>query len=199
MIDAATGDPVAMASITLTAASGTPTASLVSNKFGLFDLENVEPGRYQIDAVFAGQPLRVRNVTITAGRMTYVDLVFTLGSVEPLEVDYGDPTQAAITRFAPRNLAPNTGLIEGTVSAFGTHERIAGAVVTAVPNSGASPLQTITDDAGRYRFADVTPGVYAVSAYYSMAGRGQIEVLRSSIDISSGEGVRVPLAIELSQ
>ncbi len=59
-------------------------------------------------------------------------------------------------------------------------------------------LQTISDDEGRYRFDAVTPGVYAVSAYYAIGGRAQIEVRRSDIHVDGAEAVVVPLWVELA-
>jgi hypothetical protein len=199
VVDAGTGDPVGMASITLHTESGKTVGKAVSKTSGLYDLEKVTPGRYEIHAVFAGQPLRVRNVVIVAGRMNYIDLVFTLGSVEPLDVDYGDPRQAAITRFRPSSITAGTGLIEGTVSAFGTKERLVGVVVTATSNAMPAPQQVVSDDRGAYRFTELLPGAYTVSAYYAMGGRAQIEVQRNSIAVAAGDGVRVPLVIELSE
>ena len=76
-----------------------------------------------------------------------------------------------------------------------TKERVPGAVVTAVTLAGQTE-QTVSDDDGRYRF-DLAPGTYAVSAYYSIGGRGQIEVRRSGIAVAGAEAVSVPLWIEL--
>ena len=52
---------------------------------------------------------------------------------------------------------------------------------------------------GRYRFDNVTAGTYAISAYYSIGGRGQIEVRRSDIAVGPYQGVLVPLFIELKR
>jgi hypothetical protein len=38
-----------------------------------------------------------------------------------------------------------------------------------------------------------------VSAYYSISGRGQIEVRRSGIQVAAAEAVVVPLWIELAK
>jgi hypothetical protein len=50
-----------------------------------------------------------------------------------------------------------------------------------------------------YRFDPVPPGVYVVSAYYSVGNRGQIEVRRSDIEVDAAQGVRVPLWVETEQ
>ena len=60
-------------------------------------------------------------------------------------------------------------------------------------------LEGITDDQGRYRFDNVKPGTYVVSAYYSVSGRGQIEIRRSDIAVAGGEGVIVPIWIEVAK
>jgi protocatechuate 3,4-dioxygenase beta subunit len=57
----------------------------------------------------------------------------------------------------------------------------------------------VTDDNGRYRFDQLQPGTYAISAYYSIGGRAQIEVRRSDISVAAREGVLVPLYIEMSR
>jgi len=105
----------------------------------------------------------------------------------------------AIDRYSPKDLAATVTRIEGTVNDAATHERIVGAVVTAVgpgTDAGAQTLQTVSDDQGRYRFDVVPPGVYVVSTYYSVGGHAQIEVRRSDIDTLGGQVVVVPLWIE---
>ena len=167
---------------------------------GLYAVDHLKPGRYTLHARFAGQPIRIRNIDVKAGDATFVDVTFTLGNPEPIDVDFGDPTQGEIKRYHPAQLSPSLAHIEGTVTEFGTRMRIAGAVVTAVGPTGAlGTLQTVTDDQGRYRFDAVPPGTYAVSAYYSIGGRGQIEVRRSDIEISGAERVEIPIWIELSK
>jgi len=79
-----------------------------------------------------------------------------------------------------------------------TRERMIGAVVTAVGPRG-DVLQTVTDKQGRYRFDAVDPGVYVISAYYNIGGRGQIEVRRSGIAVEPEQGVIVPIWVELSK
>ena len=162
-----------------------------SDAQGAYRVAAVAPGTYTVDATFAGQPLEVAHVTVAKGKTSYVDLEFTLGRPDPIHSDWAVLTQ--IERFRP---AHGTR-IEGAIAEVGSRQRIAGAVVTAT--RAGDTLQTISDDEGRYRFDDVTAGVYVISTYYSVGGRGQIEVRRSDIQVDAGSGVRVPLWIEATR
>ena len=191
--DRASGESIAMAELRV---EGPSTRGLMttSNAEGFYDFDHLAPGRYTLHGLFAAQPVTINNVEVSAGLATYVDIEFTLGNPEPLLVDYGDPRQGEIRHYA----STNGQRIDGTVTDSATRERIAGAVVTAT-SSATDTLQTVTDDQGRYRFADVQPGTYVVSAYYSIGGRGQIEVRRSDITIDPKTAVFVPLWVELAK
>jgi len=190
------GDQIAKAELHLRARGELAAAkSRVSDDHGAYNFERLAPGRYSLAAEFAGQPINVENIEVRAGETTYVDLTFTLGRPDPIRVNFGDASQGAIDHYKPQD---GVSLIEGTVNDVSTHERVAGAVVTAV-RPDKTTLQTISDDAGRYRFDGVAPGTYAVSAYYSISGRGQIEVRRSGIQVATAEAVVVPLWIELAK
>ncbi len=65
--------------------------------------------------------------------------------------------------------------------------------------STTAALPAVTDDEGRYRFDDVEPGTYVVSAYYSIGGRAQFEIRRSDIAVAGGEAVIVPIWIEVAK
>jgi hypothetical protein len=190
--DRASGEPIAMAEIQI---AGRTTRS---NLQGLYTLDHLPPGTYELGASFAGQPVRITNVPIDAGLATYVDITFTLGKVEPIVVDFGDPSFGAIHRYRWLDRPADIGRIEGTVVDTTSRARVAGAVVTAVGGPRDETLQTVTDDHGRYLFDPVYPGIYAVSAYYALGGRGQIEVWRNAISVDGAEGVIVPLQIEVT-
>lgn len=189
--DQASGEPVAMATLTL---SNGQTATSAPD--GLYAIDRIEPGRYTLVAKFAGQPITIKNIDVRAGDATFVDVTFTLGNPEPILVDFGDPTQGEITHYTSKR---GISLIEGVVSEAGTRQRVSGAVITAVGGPRAETLQTVTDAQGRYRFDTVEPGTYAVSAYYSIGGRGQIEVRRSDIVVEQAQGVVVPIWLELAK
>jgi hypothetical protein len=194
------GDPVAKAEIRVRASGQFQPFQTVSSDRGLFDIQKLNPGHYTLSALFAGQPIEVTNIEVRAGEITMVDVTFTLGRPEPLQYDH-NTKGAEIDRYRPKSLSQSkASLIEGTVNDSGTRQRVSGAVVTAVhDNNVETTQQTVSDDAGRYRFDAVPPGIYAISAYYSIGGRGQIEVRRSGIEVASSEAVIVPLWIEMTR
>lgn len=161
---------------------------------GMYEIDGLAPGLFTVHAEFAGQRITVHKVEVSPGIASYVDLSFTLGDIQPLVTDWGDSRESQIKIFkvtVPR--------IEGTVGDGTTRERVAGAVVTAARGPDDETLQTITDDHGRYRFDAVDLGTYAISAYYSIGGRAQIEVRRSEVTVKAGEAVFVPLWIEMAK
>jgi hypothetical protein len=189
--DQGTGEPVGMASLELSTGMRTMTDTA-----GLYAIDHLKPGRYTMVATFAGQPITIKNIDVHAGEATFVDVTFTLGDPDPIIVDYGDPTQGAITHYRPKRAI---ALIEGVVSELQTRERVEGAVVTAVGGPREETLQTVTDRHGRYRFDSIDPGTYVISAYYNIGGRGQIEVRRSDIEVGRAQGVMVPIWVELAK
>ena len=192
------GDPIAKAEIRIRAdATGTQRVT-ASSDLGLYDVDHLAPGRYRLTAAFAGQPVEIVNIDVRAGETTMVDLTFTLGRPDPIRVDFGDPKAGAIDRYRPRG-GGGAAIIEGTVNDTVTRARVPGAVVTAVGADVTQTQQTVSDDHGRFRFDAIPPGIYAVSAYYSLGGRGQIEVRRSGIDVAAAEAVIVPLWIETAR
>jgi hypothetical protein len=191
------GDPVAKAEIRVRAVDGR-SLTTTSRDDGLYDIEALAPGTYVLVAMFAGQPVEVTNIEVRAGKITMVDIVFTLGRPEPIKIDFGNSKANKIDRYRPKKASPLVGIIEGTVNDATTKQRVVGAVVTAATGDVSKTQQTVSDDAGRFRF-ETEPGVYVVSAYYSVGGRGQIEVRRSDIAVAGAELVHVPLWIEMDR
>lgn len=195
--DSHTGEPVAMADIELLGPNQRKTST---NKNGLYTIDGLEAGTYTLKAVFAGQPIEITKIPVLDGEATYIDLMFTLGDPQPINVVFGDRA-AQILRYRPKDIQPSAVIIEGTVSDLQTRDRVVGAVVTAVRKDAANQLhteQTVTDDHGRYRFENLSPGSYTVSAYYSIGGRAQVELQRG-VDVVATEAVIVPLIIELNK
>jgi hypothetical protein len=192
------GDPVSLAEIRISGPNLAP-RSTTSGDRGFYDIDKVAPGTYELKATFAGQPIRVTNVVVRAGTVTTVDLMFTLGRPEPIDVDFGNAKDSQIDRYHPKDLAREIGIIEGTVNDSGTRARVVGAVVTVGVGTSDDTEQTVSDDHGRFRFERMLPGIYSVSAYYNVSGRGQIEVRRSGIALEGAEVVVVPLWIEMTR
>jgi len=195
------GEAIAKAEIHLRAQGQMAATITTTARDGAFAIAHLAPGKYSLSADFAGQQIDVENIVIKAGDPTVVDVMFDLGHPDPITVDFGDPKDSEIERYHPQHHT-TTALIEGTVNDRASRTRVAGAVVTAIgPGSGPSvaTLQAVSDDQGRYRFDPVPPGVYIVSAYYSVGNRGQIEVRRSDIEVDAAQGVRVPLWVETEQ
>ena len=193
------GDPIAKAEISVRAEGSVRDRVTTTSDRGLYDVDQLAPGRYHLVGTFAGQPIEVLNIDVRAGESTLVDLVFTLGRPEGVRIDFGSSRAGAIDRYRPKGLPASVAIIEGTVNDAATRQRVPGAVVTAVGDDVTQTQQTLSDDHGRYRFDSMPPGVYSVSAYYSISGRGQIEVRRSGIHVEGAEAVVVPLWIEMNR
>lgn len=197
--DLDSGDPIAKAEIRVRAGGQLQPRVTVSSDRGLFDVQELPPGDYTLTAHFAGQPLEVNHIAIRAGEITMVDLVFTLGRPTPITIDHRMIKGTEIERYHPTHLTSSVALIEGTVTDTATRQRVAGAVVTAVRGETGTTEQTVADDQGRFRFDAVPPGVYSISAYYTISGRGQIEVRRSGVTVDGAEAVMVPLWIDMQR
>ena len=166
---------------------------------GLFGFDHLAPGRYRIEAELGSAHAVIENIGVVLGEATVVDVELSSGGAV---VDFsGDARDNSIDHYTPAHHDASTGMIDGTVADVSSRRRVVGAVVTAVTPAASGPLtfQTVSDDAGRYRFDAVPPGTYTVSAYYSVYGHGQIELRRSEIEVTAGHGVRVPLWIETAQ
>jgi hypothetical protein len=191
------GEPVAHAQLQLLGHGERQPHLTATAADGRYDVDQLRPGRYDLAATFAGQRLEVTDVEVHAGDTTLVDLTFTLGQPAPIKHAFGDAHEAAIDRYRPPGLAPSVGRVEGAVADATSRARIVGAVVTVVgPGDPPATYQAVTDDSGHFRFDALPPAEYAVSAYYSVDGHGQIEVRRSGITLAGGEAVIVPLWIE---
>lgn len=188
------GDIVAKAQIHIRPQGQITPLVTTTQSDGGFGLAHLPPGKYSLTASFGGQNVDIHSIDVKPGSPTVVDVMFTLGQPDPVTVEFGDPKESEIDHYKHGH-----ALIEGTISNRMNHDRVVGAVITAVgPGEGSmvSTLQAVSDDQGRYRFDPVPPGVYVVSAYYGIEERGQIEVRRSDIEVTEHEGVIVPLWVE---
>lgn len=197
--DKTTGEPIAMAEVALRRDDGLDRlAATKTTNDGVYDFDALAPGLYSVNVYFAGDGVEVDKIKVVAGRVAPVDVAIDLGQPGPVVViDYSHAQDGAIDHYKPANASADVGVIEGTVADATTRERVAGAVVTALGSGVTDARQAVTDDRGRFVFPDVPPGIYAVSAYYTIQRRGQIEVLRNNVDVKGGEAVVVPLFVEL--
>ncbi|HEY0254262.1 MAG TPA: carboxypeptidase-like regulatory domain-containing protein [Kofleriaceae bacterium] len=195
--DKDSGEVIAQAKLHVRAQGHLAPIAITTGKDGAYAIPHLAPGMYSLVGMFANQQVAVENIAVKSGSPTVVDVEFTLGHPEPITIDFGDPKDSEIFRYKHRST-----LIEGTISDRGSHERVPGAVVTAIgPGEGplTPTLQAVSDDQGRYKFDPVPPGIYVVSAYYSVDSHGTIEVRRSDIDVEPHQGVVVPLWVETSR
>jgi hypothetical protein len=177
----------------------------ISAAGGLFDLTDLAPGRYTLRGEFANQVVELPDVDVSAGEVTLTKLPFASGSAagsdappRPLTLDSSTLTQ--ITRYRRGDLG-EAGRIEGFVIEAATHAAVTGAIVTvtSAATPGTATQQTSSDDRGAFRFDALLPGTYALSAYYSLAHRGQIEVRRGDVAVAAAEVVVVPLVVDTAR
>lgn len=196
--DQSTGTAVASATLTLARDGALTSTQASSGLDGAFEIGKLPPGRYDLTATYAGQIVQIDHVDVGVGLTVEVDVDFTLGQPGTHRVDFGDAREGDLRTYRPPHADPATGAIEGTVTDAATRERAIGSVVTALAADGTA-TQVITDDHGRFIVPRLPPGTYAVSAYYTVASRGTIEVKRSAIPVTAGTTVVVPLFVELQQ
>jgi hypothetical protein len=166
---------------------------------GRYELARLPPGRYDVVATYAGVTIDVHGVALAAGRTVDVDLDLPLGRPEARTLEFGDPREDEIHHYRLPRADAAVGIIEGTVTETSTRERVAGAVVTASSPAMAQAAQAVTDDHGRFELAGLPPGEYSVSAYYTVARHGTIQVEHNRVPVRGGEAAVVPLLVETQQ
>ena len=194
--DRSTGTAVASATLSLARDGALTSTQVTSDIDGAYRVEKLAPGRYDLSATYAGQIVTIDHIDVAVGVAVEVDVEFTLGEPGPHHIDFGDATEGDLRSYHPPNADPTTGVLEGTVTDAATRERAIGSVVTAIGPAGAI-TQVVTDDHGRFVIPKLAPGAYGVSAYYTVANRGTIEVKRLAVPVRAGETVVVPLFVEL--
>ena len=198
--DLDSGDPIALATVLLRRQGETFNQATKSSDRGLYQFFKLAPGRYNAMASFAGQTVTVNDVVVVAGESVAVDFPFSLANPGNITLSYGNGLDSAIFRFHPKTATPQTARIEGTLTDNNSRGRVVGAAISLIPDGNPQDLQqTVTDDFGQFSFDNVPPGTYSLSSYYALQGRGQVELRRSGITVAAGEGVRVPLWVEVSK
>jgi hypothetical protein len=165
---------------------------------GAYRIDGLAPGTYDLVVELPGTSLQLTGIPVRAGAVTAFDIPVESGQVEVPAQPFTSIVSDEIATFTPPEADPAVGRLEGTVTDSVTHERVAGAVITATAPTLDQPLTEVSDDAGRFRFGALPPGTYALSAFYQVARRGQIEVRRTSILVDGGTLVVVPMYVELS-
>ncbi len=198
--DSDSGDPVALATILARREGEITNQARKSSDRGLYQFLQLAPGRYTVMGTFAGQTITANDVIVVAGEAVAIDLSFAFGHPDTTMLSYGDGQDGAIMRFRPKKMAAQTARIEGTLTDNSTRGRVVGAAISLIPEGSQSGLQQdVTDDYGQFRFDNVPPGTYSLSSYYALESRGQVELRRSGITVGDGDGVRVPLWVEVSK
>ncbi len=198
--DEDSGDPVAFATILARREGEIANQARKSSDRGLYQFLQMAPGRYTVMGTFAGQTITASDVIVVAGESVAIDLSFAFGHPDTTMLSYGNGKDGAIARFRPKNMAPQTARIEGSLTDNSTRGRVIGAAISLIPDGSQFALQQeVTDDYGQFRFDNVPPGTYALSSYYALGNRGQVELRRSGITVADGDGVRVPLWVEVSK
>lgn len=165
---------------------------------GAYRIDGLPPGTYDLVVELPGTSLQLTGIPVRAGAVTAFDIPVESGEVEVPSRPFLAVATDAITRFTPPDADPARGRLEGTVTDSVTFERVTGAVITATSPALDQPLSEVSDDGGRFRFGALPPGTYALSAFYQVARRGQIEVRRTAITVDGGTLVVVPMYVELS-
>ena len=198
--DEDSGDPVAFATILARREGEITNQARKSSDRGLYQFLQLAPGRYTVMGTFAGQTITANDVMVVAGESVAIDLSFAFGHPDTTMLSYGNGQDSAIVKFRPKKIASGTARIEGTLTDSSTRGRVVGAAISLIPDGSPFGLQQeVTDDYGQFRFESVPPGTYSLSSSYALTGRGQVELRRSGITVGDGDGVRVPLWVEVSK
>jgi hypothetical protein len=205
-----TGAPIAGATLVLQRPGALALAGGRTGDDGAYAIDRLAPGAYGVRVFRDGRLLAAQAITVAPGGLTGLDLAIAppASATRDGAADRASEPAASLGtgvdvagagplwRYRPIGGDPGFGAIEGTVCEEGGRTRLGGTVITIADRAGALVADAVTDDDGRYRVEPVPPGAYVVSAYYTLVGRGQVEIRRSDVVVDGGDVVVVPLAIE---
>jgi hypothetical protein len=147
------GDPVTGATVTLTDATGQVIAAAVSDAAGAYLFADLHPGDYTLVAGADDRRPVAQGVTVDTTGSRSVDVV----------------------------LHPN-GTIGGIVRAATSGRTLGEASVTLIDADGNVAAAAVTNDDGRYEFADLRPGSYLLTASGYAPVVARVEVGADGLD-----------------
>ncbi len=165
---------------------------------GSYLIEGLRPGSYSMVVEIKGGPLHFEGIPVTAGYVTAFDIPIDRGNIGSDPVRFAELAGSNLIDYQPSDLAIEQGRLEGTITDLVTLERVGGAVVTTTDPVSGDTLTAVSDDRGWFRFGEVPPGTYTLSAFYQVPRRGQIEVRRADVPVAAGHAVVVPMSIEVT-
>jgi hypothetical protein len=164
----------------------------VSDASGAYYIAGLPPGRYVLTAYVQELEIGAQAVDISHDKITALD--FAVGFRDAAAIELNAPSGLPLWRYRPVGADPRSGVIEGTVADL-RRERMPDTVVSVARSGGVNAELVISDERGRYHVAGLEPGMYTVTATYSLLTRAQVEVHRR-VQVEAGEVVVVPLWLE---
>jgi hypothetical protein len=189
------GEPVSFVTVT---ASGDGRGSSATDGGGGFRIDGLRPGRYRVVANWGGAEVVNDGVIVVAGNFTKVDLRLALAPASHPAAALGPGVDVQLRPDAPPvpTASATHGGIRGLIRDKVTSERLGGAVIAASNPALRDAILSMADDNGRFRMPALPPGVYTLSAYYQVVGRGAIEVRRTNVRVVAGEITVIDLDLD---
>jgi hypothetical protein len=189
VLDGAGGEPLGFATVRAWSEQR-ERGSFTTSSDGRFRIEALPPGSYRVIASYAGRSVTATDVQVGLGRTTEI------------EVTVPAPARAELTEERPdlavgAGPAGPLGAIEGQVIDASTGDSMPGQVISASSDVLGQPVFAVSDGDGRFRFAALRPGTYALTVYYHLISRGNIEVRRSGITVTAGQTSAAEIRVDI--
>jgi protocatechuate 3,4-dioxygenase beta subunit len=188
---------VAGVTVTLFDASGNPVGTTVTDAYGFYSFEELDPGDYSVgftlppNYVFTtqnqgGNDSTDSDVDPTTGQTgTYTLLALDSNMTADAGIYFPTPTTASLGDYVWNDLNGD-GIQDPGEPGF------VGVTVTLYDSAGNVVATTITDASGNYQFDDLDPGTYSVGFTppigfeFSPQGQGSDSTMDSNVDPFSG-------------
>lgn len=187
--DGAGGEPLGFATVRAWS-DRRERGSFTTSSDGRFRIEALPPGSYRVIASYAGRSATASDIQVDLGATTEIEM--TVPAPDPAELTEDRPD----LEVSPGPAGP-LGAIEGRVVDASTGEPMAGQVISASADVLAEPVYAVSGADGRFRFASLRPGRYALTVYYHLISRGNIEVRRGGITVTAGETSAAELRVDI--